>query len=184
MRYIDLSGKRFGHLLVVERISGRTSHNIKWKCQCDCGNITSVFRHSLINGKSKSCGCTHYARGNKNPNWKGCGNISLRHFHVIRKSAIERCLPFEITIDYLWSLFLSQKAKCSITGLPLTFDSKNNEYDGTASLDRIDSSKGYVVGNVHWTNKEVNMMKRHHSMDYFVEMCRKVVEYDRNKKTI
>jgi hypothetical protein len=55
---IDLTGKRFGRLLVLEKTNKRSlSRNITWKCQCDCGNITEVLSNKLIKGHTQSCGC-------------------------------------------------------------------------------------------------------------------------------
>lgn len=53
---IDLTGKRFGRLLVLEFDSTRNSKTY-WKCICDCGNIKIVRSSDLRVGKSKSCGC-------------------------------------------------------------------------------------------------------------------------------
>lgn len=55
---IDLTGQRFGKLLVLERIPGRFSGKVKWKCQCDCGSIVEVAGCHLKNGATRSCGCT------------------------------------------------------------------------------------------------------------------------------
>lgn len=55
---IDLTGQRFGRLVVVER--GPNSHNgkIQWYCDCDCGKRrVLVSRHNLRSGDTKSCGC-------------------------------------------------------------------------------------------------------------------------------
>lgn len=60
-RILNLVGKRFERLLVIERVdnyvspSGRTSP--KWKCRCDCGNTIETLTRRLINGETKSCGC-------------------------------------------------------------------------------------------------------------------------------
>ena len=53
----DLTGYRFGKLLVLE-ISHRNkkTKNVHWKCQCDCGNISTPNTASLKNGTTKSCG--------------------------------------------------------------------------------------------------------------------------------
>lgn len=60
----DLTGQRFGHLVVIEQDFNYVyEHNIKnknavyWKCQCDCGNIKSIFRSNLTSGATNSCGC-------------------------------------------------------------------------------------------------------------------------------
>lgn len=51
----DEIGKRYGKLLVLERINkGKCSI---YKCLCDCGNITNAHAHALRTGHKKSCGC-------------------------------------------------------------------------------------------------------------------------------
>jgi len=79
--------------------------------------------------------------------------------------------PFEITIEAVWDLFLAQNRKCALSGLPLKFGSGNK---GNASLDRIDSTKGYTLGNVQWVDKDVNKMKMDLSQPYFIELCRRI----------
>lgn len=56
----DLTGQRFGKLVVVGRIQTKKyangiSHG--WKCKCDCGNVTICQSKSLKSGEIKSCGC-------------------------------------------------------------------------------------------------------------------------------
>ncbi len=54
---IDLTGKRYGRLLVVNRATrSRSGHSI-WSCRCDCGNETLVYATNLRCGGTKSCGC-------------------------------------------------------------------------------------------------------------------------------
>lgn len=53
---IDLTGKRFGKLVVIEPIQ-EGKGNKKWKCQCDCGNITTPTTSSLVRNKTIGCGC-------------------------------------------------------------------------------------------------------------------------------
>lgn len=55
--YIDLTGKRFGRWLVIERDYSVKKKNIYWKCKCDCGTVRSVAGTSLRSGISVSCGC-------------------------------------------------------------------------------------------------------------------------------
>ena len=58
-KFKDISGQRFGLLIAKEPIITRNKKRtrIKWKCQCDCGNITVVTSSNLITGHTKSCGC-------------------------------------------------------------------------------------------------------------------------------
>ena len=46
----------------------------------------------------------------------------------------------------------------------------------TASLDRIDSSKGYTTDNIQWVHKDINIMKNDYGNDYFIEICKKVAK--------
>lgn len=54
---IDLTGKKFGKLTVLQKDSSSPGTNTKWICQCDCGNVLSVLSESLRTGRSTSCGC-------------------------------------------------------------------------------------------------------------------------------
>lgn len=56
---IDMTGKKYGRLTVLERAGTDGSGNATWLCQCECGNTTIVPGRTLRNGESKSCGCLH-----------------------------------------------------------------------------------------------------------------------------
>lgn len=56
-RLIDISGKRYGSLTVVERINNDGSGGSKWVCRCDCGAEVVVYGANLRAGRTKSCGC-------------------------------------------------------------------------------------------------------------------------------
>jgi len=185
MKFIDISGKRFGKLIAMEVFhKSTTRHGVQWQCLCDCGKKTIVYGVHLRNGTTKSCGCNHYPRKSNHPGWKGFGEISGYRYAVIKKNAREKRLQFTIDIQYLWRLFCKQNKKCNLSGELLTFDSDRYLHNGTASLDRIDSSIGYVKGNVQWVHKEINIMKNKHSTEHFLNLCRKITKYARNKKTI
>ena len=55
-KLVDLVGKTFGYLTVLERAKNRKTIPA-WKCICKCGNITEVIGAHLKNGHTKSCGC-------------------------------------------------------------------------------------------------------------------------------
>lgn len=56
-KIIDLTGMRFGKLLVLEQAESASDHSARWLCRCDCGNTTIVRGRSLRNGKVTDCGC-------------------------------------------------------------------------------------------------------------------------------
>lgn len=54
---IDLTGKRFGRLVVQQRAPRESRVKPRWACVCDCGKETVVFGSQLRSGQTKSCGC-------------------------------------------------------------------------------------------------------------------------------
>jgi hypothetical protein len=106
---------------------------------------------------------------NRRKNFTGYELISGVMWYKWKKDAELRKIKFEIQIKDAWELFLKQKGKCALSGLKLDFNEKPRMR--TASPDRIDSSKGYVMGNVQWVYKDVNMMKNDFDQDYFLKMC-------------
>ena len=58
---IDLRGKTFGKLKVIEKDPDSKPGKTKWICECKCGNIVSVLSDSLRNGKTRSCGCARFS---------------------------------------------------------------------------------------------------------------------------
>ena len=53
----DLTGLRFGRLVVVDRCGSDKRGRAKWLCRCDCGGETKSMGFTLRGGKAKSCGC-------------------------------------------------------------------------------------------------------------------------------
>lgn len=58
----DITGQRFGRLVVVEDSGERRRGNVMWKCACDCGKVVIVRSSNLIQGITKSCGCLNMER--------------------------------------------------------------------------------------------------------------------------
>ena len=61
---IDLTGQKFGRLLVLKRDTSKSDY-VYWLCQCDCGNITSVISSHLRKGNTTSCGCLQKEKASK-----------------------------------------------------------------------------------------------------------------------
>lgn len=55
-KIIDLTGLRFGKLVVLNFAGQDNYSHVKWKCVCDCGNIVEVVSGNLREG-TLSCGC-------------------------------------------------------------------------------------------------------------------------------
>ena len=64
-RRLNIAGQRFGYLTAIEYdVEKSESNRTYWKCQCDCGQTTSVLLENL-NAKDRfpSCGCYAQSRG-------------------------------------------------------------------------------------------------------------------------
>lgn len=102
-KLIDLTNKRFGHLIAQERVGTvkNTGRNATWKCLCDCGNITVIDSSRLRSGNTGSCGCFQHImplRNNTQPTkhptnmdiawvaglYEGEGNCNSRKEHSIK----------------------------------------------------------------------------------------------------
>lgn len=57
MKAVDITGKRYGRLIVLSKEKNNAGGRTCWLCQCDCGNQCIVTTHELNAGKTKSCGC-------------------------------------------------------------------------------------------------------------------------------
>ena len=70
--YNDLTGRRFGRLVVIKRISS-VGCKVRWLCRCDCGAEKDIAAYELTSGKTKSCGCLQREARHlrKNPDGKG-----------------------------------------------------------------------------------------------------------------
>ena len=55
----DLTGKRFGRLVVLSRTDRRKHGNVLWRCRCDCGTTKEITTNHLQMGRIRSCGCLH-----------------------------------------------------------------------------------------------------------------------------
>jgi hypothetical protein len=170
-------GDKFNRLTFLNELN--TINNKKhWLCECECGIIKSYDYYNIIKGDVKSCGCYHKDNV-KNYNWTGYKDIPGRYWSVITSGAIKRNIDFLISIEYAWSIYEKQNRKCKLSNLPIDFETKNHKIKTfQASLDRIDNSKGYIVGNIQWIVKEINYMKNKIEESKFLYLCKKINDYN------
>jgi hypothetical protein len=168
-----------GYSHTKEKPSGSS---VYWKCKCNlCGDIKQIMSYNILSNKSKSCfSCSMKNNfGEKNPNWKGYKKIPASLLTSIKSSAKSRNLEYNLSDEYLNDLWEKQKEKCALSGEKLMIKAKGKNIDpwqNNASLDRIDSAKGYIAGNVQWIHPIVNFMKNRFSQDTFIYFCKKISE--------
>jgi len=188
----DISGRRFGNLLVVGlggyyTPPGGGPRHRQWRSKCDCGNILDVSYSRLKSGKKTCCGCcVQYQSGKEKRNWKGFGEISGTIWSQLRRSAQDRNIAFDLTIEEAWGLFLRQNRECALTGISIGFSPtlRQDISKNTASLDRIDNTKGYMIDNVQWVHVKINYMKSDMSQEEFIIWCKRTVDHFENTVSV
>ena len=132
--------------------------NRKFYCSRKCAG-----KSNLLNFKDK--------RNTKPPLKKRIEDPFLYYLRNCKKRNFE----FNLTSEYLNNLWILQNKKCPYTGVDLilnTHSKRNKDYRYTASLDRIDSSKGYIEGNVHFVSLSINLMKNSMSEKMLLEFLK------------
>ena len=152
---IDLTGLRFGRLVVIERngsyVSPKGQAHRKWLCKCDCGNFTTVTASNLRSGETLSCGCLHREtfnnkkhNGRKTPlynTWRAmkerCNNPNSIIYKWYGGKGIKVCDE--------WNDFEAFRDWAITSG-----------YKEGLSIDRIDSNLGYFPENCRWLTRAEN----------------------------
>lgn len=164
-RLIDLTGHRFGNLIVIERVENDKNGMPRWKCLCDCGKTVIKYGHTLRNGTTTSCGC----KTNDNiSNSKKTHGLSKHPLHSVWANMKDRCLNKNnhayscyggrgITICDEWMDFVTF----------FNWAIKNG-YQSGLSIDRIDVNGNYCPDNCRWaTDKEqANNQRNNHIIEY------------------
>lgn len=164
-----LDGKRFGRWTVIA-FSHKDKHGTAYyKCECECGGEQLIARGRLSAKNIGGC-MTCKANRQKRPAYTG-------YWSYIKANAHSRNIEFAIEKEETFDLLDEQNWKCALSGenLKIALGRQAHMKGGTsASLDRIDSTKGYVRGNIQWVHKDINRMKSNLPEARFVALCAKV----------
>lgn len=97
-----------------------------------------------------------------------------------RQRAKNKKLDFDIDIDFIQSLWNYQEGKCALTGKPMTYRGKKNSQESfdSFSIDRIDSSKGYVKDNIQLVRWGVNSIKNNMDMEVFFNLVKDIYVFN------
>ena len=180
----DHKGHKYGHLTLLYPVrSGGSGKGVYWMARCDCGNIKEVRGSEAAAGKVKTCGSCKYhtelleeaaEKGVKLRGWTKA--IRVQHLRYIR-SAVKRGIEWRLSPEEFLSLVKSYCHYCweeprTYTG---KFSRKGKNHTAIINgIDRVDSTLGYVSGNVVSACSECNQSKMARSADRFVHHCTKV----------
>ena len=148
----------------VRKVDGR------WLRDCpNCGEVVSHLRrnycvHASINKQP----CKKCSNQSNHPSGM-VGAVRVSWYNSFRNSAASRGLDWELTIEFVDALYEIQLGRCAYSDLPIGWSDKG--WDHTASIDRIDNSRGYLPDNVQLVHKEINMMRGSLCTERFVDLC-------------
>jgi hypothetical protein len=156
---IDLTGERFGRLLVIKIAHRPGRRGSSWLCKCDCGKDVVVASKNLRNGSTKSCGCLQkdiirdigkINKGIKRPDQSvGEGRAALNAlFGKYKRVAVSRNLVFNLDIEEFEFLTSQSCYYCGCEPQQIFHRAAfcgDYIYNG---IDRVDNNTGYVSENV------------------------------------
>jgi hypothetical protein len=174
---LDLVGKRFGKLLVVESLGVNEFRQQIVKCKCACGHISNHHASSLVNGKIKSCGCKQKEDQLKHRNMIDNDSMMAKVYlyGTYKCEAKYRSIDFKLEKEEFFKLTSSS---CHYCNKPPSqkisrIHDKNKSYTFNG-IDRKDPNRGYSTDNVVPCCKHCNFAK--HIMGYkeFLQLVKQI----------
>lgn len=155
---IDMIGKKFGRLTVVE-FDRLQKHKAYWKCVCECGLTVVADGNNLRSGNTKSCGCMRreIAAGQGKANrTHGESHGNRTRLYTIWCGMRQRC---ENPNRTAYPLYGGKGVKvCDEWNDYTRFKewALSHGYADNLSIDRIDPAKGYCPENCRWLTPSEN----------------------------
>lgn len=183
------SGELYGRLITLHELPYNKKERV-WRCRCECGSYNDVKVSHLRQGSTKSCGCLSKdlsrVRLQKSPDFVN----SNRLFNSYRKSAKERGIPWSLTYEECYKLFINPCSYCGIeSSCKIGIHKNKNDaerledfrYNG---IDRKDNLLGYTEENSVSCCKNCNMAKRNLPYTEWESWLERIVQFrtEREKK--
>lgn len=181
---IDLTNRKFGRLLVIERVPNPRETKSKhrdswWSCSCDCGGLKIVRGESLRTGRTQSCGCLNIehlerTRRKVEPHPDGAFFILYGRYKYHAK---ERNLSFSLTKEQFRSLTSGQCHYCgrgpckTIVG---KWSTSSYDYNG---IDRKNNDLGYFLDNCVTCCYICNKSKHVRTYEEYISWLNDLTEY-------
>lgn len=151
---IDITGKKFGDLIVIGYKGVNKHGEAQWECLCSCGNRSVTVGYRLRNGHTKSCGCLKAnSLGDRSRTHGKSKTPEFVMYYSAMRRAKQRGVPFNVTPNDI-----KIPKKCPVLGIDL-IQGMGIQSNNTPSLDCIDPKLGYVKGNIQVVSWRFNKFK-------------------------
>lgn len=154
----DLTGQRFGRLLVLRRLGQRPGRSVHWACRCDCGKTKVIPASSIKTGTARSCGCLRAEMLRSSAMPKEVAKLFARATRV-RSGAKSKGRECNISVEDL----------VVILSKPCIYCNRKDSPKFPIGIDRIDSARGYVIGNCAPCCKSCNFAKSNIAVEDFCD---------------
>ena len=172
---IDLTGKRFGRLVVLKEAGRNKSNNIKWVCKCDCGSTVTIQGGHLVSGHTKSCGCLRIEDARKRHTIHGKHETTE---YVIWQGMKQRCIDTNQASYKHYGgrgIQVCDRWVHSFENFLLDIGKRPSK---NYSLDRIDNNGNYTPKNCRWaTIKIQSRNKRTNCILVYNNVAKTVVDW-------
>lgn len=160
-------------LAVIKLDNGRYSKSCP-KCGVEQTYLRKNYAEASLREKKVCRGCSN--RETENCHRGIYRGVRISWFNKFKTSARLRGLDWEVTLDDVADLYEQQGGCCALTGWSIAFPEVGHAQLSTVSIDRIDSSFGYLRENIQLVDKRVNMMKQAYSQEEFILVCKAVAD--------
>lgn len=145
---IEMTGRRYGRLVVLQSVGTNNAGRLMWKCQCDCGNLRAISGKYIRSGRTISCGCFRLESIRKRSITHG---MSKSPTYVCWQAMKNRCYNKKQKIYKQYGA-LGIKVCPAWRDSFVAFLTEVGERPHGMTLDRINPSGNYELGNCRWAN--------------------------------
>lgn len=178
MKPLDLSGKRFGRLIVGTRKDSNRRGRTVWEVACDCGNVKNISGENLVRGKTSSCGCIQKessARNGKLGTIKDRVKAGVNNlFAIYRYGAKVREVDWGLTVEEFESFLFCDCFYCGLEPSNTQREKSGDVSFRYSGLDRVNNRVGYFAENIVSCCSMCNKGKSVHSSKEFLEWIARV----------